>query len=62
MTRSIYRSGRVAHVWHRQRPDLTGHYFIVRGGREIGPYRDAHDAPAASNVSITRIPRRSDAP
>ena len=61
MARAIYRSGRVAHVWHRHQPERSGFYARMRGGRELGPYRE-HDAAVGMLTSVNTSARRGEAP
>ena len=61
MARAIYRSGRVAHVWHRHQPERSGFYARMRGGRELGPYRE-HAAAIGILTSVNTSPRLGEAP
>ena len=57
MAKSIYRSGRVAHVWQLDRPEGSGYYLLMRGGKHLGPYRDGHHDISSG---VFKLPRRRD--
>lgn len=61
MARAIFRSGRVAHVWHRHQPERSGFYARMRGGRELGPYRE-RDAAVGMLTSVNTSPRLGESP
>ena len=54
MARSIFRSGRVVYVWHRNVPAASGFYALVRGGMYLGPYQERHHDVSAGVLNQPR--------